>query len=294
MKVSPTLIAVALMLVNSIVIVMDAVIVRTLSSDIHPFEILFFRNLFSMLAVLPFLTRAELTLEGYGLWPAHILRAVIKLVALTAGFYAISMLPLSTFTAIAFTAPLFLTLGSVLFLGERLKWIRSGALLIGFIGVLVVLRPTQSSVGNGAFIALGSAILVAIVMLLLKYKSTRDGSKRIVAINLILSTIISVFIVIPFWSTPTLTQLSIMVVQGIGGLLSQLAITKAMRMADAAVLAPIQFVQLPMAAALGYFLYSEQVELAVLAGGSLIVFSIVLILWREKLAADQTGPNDQT
>lgn len=282
MKASPLHIAVGLMLVNSIVIVMDSVIVRYLVTDIHPFEILFFRNSFSLLAILPFLTRAELTLEGHGLWPTHIIRAVIKLGGLTAGFFAISMLPLSTFTAIAFTAPLFVTLGSALFLGERLRWIRSGALLLGFVGVLIVLRPTETPIGEGAFIAIGAAICVAIVVLLLKYSSGFDGSRRIVAINLIISVALGALLVIPYWTTPTLPQLGLLAVQGIGGLMSQLAIARALKMGDASVLIPIQFVQLPMAAALGYFLFSEQIEMAVFAGGALIILSIVLILSREK------------
>jgi drug/metabolite transporter (DMT)-like permease len=287
MKASPLLIAVGLMLINSIVIVMDAVIVRYLSADIHPFEILLFRNSFSLLAILPFLTRSELSLKGHGLWPVHFLRAAVKLIGLTAGFFAITMLPLSTFTAIAFTAPLFVTLGSVLFLGERLRWIRSGALLLGFIGVLIVLRPTEAPVGQGTFIAIGAAICVAIVVLLLKYSSVRDGSRRIVSINLFISVILGLILVIPFWTTPTPTQIAILAIQGLGGLLSQLAIARALKMADAAALAPIQFVQLPMAAALGYFLFSEQIELAVVAGGAIIVLSIVLLLSREKIIAQQ-------
>lgn len=271
------LLAVGLMLVSSIVVVLDAVLVRYLAVDIHPFEILFFRNLFAMLALMPFLARKDLGVSLANVWSVHGVRASLKLAALGSSFFAITLLPLSVVTAIAFTTPLFASLGSMLFLGERWRWVRVAALVIGFIGVLVVLRPTEVPVGIGAILALGSALTLAAVVVLLKYSSSREGTSRIVWLNLAISVPLAAILCLPFWTMPSLLALGLMAIQGVGGLISQLAVARAFRLADASLLVPIEFVRLPMAVALGYVLFAEQVEWAVLLGGAIILAAIILL-----------------
>jgi drug/metabolite transporter (DMT)-like permease len=160
----PVLVGAALMLLTAVVQVVDSIVVRYLAEELHPLEIVFFRNLFSLLALAPLLSRQERSLRANGLWPLHATRAVLKIAALTAAFAAISLLPLSVFTAIAFTTPLFVALGATLFLGEPLRPSRMAAILAGFVGVVVVLRPTEAPVGLGALLALGAAAALAVVV----------------------------------------------------------------------------------------------------------------------------------
>ena len=170
----PLVIAAAFMALSALVQVLDSVIVRYLAQDIHPFEILFFRNLFSLLVLAPLMTPADRTLSGKGLWVAHGSRAVLKLAAMTSAFFAISLLPLSVFTAIAFTTPLFATLGAILFIREPVRPSRLFALCLGFAGIVVVLRPEQVPIGAGAVLALVGAIGLAAVVLVLKFTSGRE------------------------------------------------------------------------------------------------------------------------
>ena len=127
MTVSPSLVAFVLMGFNTTMAALDAVIVRFVSGDIHPLEIAFFRNLLSLIA------RPELKpLDSTGLWPLHGLRAALKLAALVAYFIAITKLPIALVTAVAFTMPLFVTLGSMVLLREGARLHRLLALAVGF------------------------------------------------------------------------------------------------------------------------------------------------------------------
>jgi drug/metabolite transporter (DMT)-like permease len=278
----PVAIAATLMLLSALVQVLDSVIVRYLASDIHPFEILFFRNLFGLLVLAPLMARQDRSLAGKGLWIAHGSRAVLKLAAMTSAFFAISLLPLSVFTAIAFTTPLFATLGAILFLGEPVRLNRLAALLIGFVGIVVVLRPASVPVGAGAVLALVAALGLAAVVLVLKFTSGRDSASRIVWLNLVISVPLGLAMSLPVWSTPSPLALGLMAVQGVGGLAAQLAVTNAMTRADASLLVVVDFIRLPLAVALGYFIFGEQVEMAVLVGGAIILCSLVLLFSRER------------
>jgi drug/metabolite transporter (DMT)-like permease len=146
----PPVIAGALfMAVNSTVGALDAVIVRFVAVDVHPFGIVFFRNLFSLLFLAFFLPRIGPNPFRSSMWPVHCLRAVLKLAALIAYFYAVTLLPLSVAITVAFTTPLFVSLGSMLFLGEQPRPLRLLALAAGFTGVYIVLRPDTVPFGMG-------------------------------------------------------------------------------------------------------------------------------------------------
>lgn len=275
-------VAAGLMLVNALVQVLDAVIVRHLTAEIHPFEILFFRNLFSLIVLAPLLAAPDRSLDGKGLWPAHVARAALKIAAMTSAFFAIAALPLATFTAIAFTTPLFVTIGAILFLSERLRLNRALGLLGGFAGILIVLRPDAAGTGPGAALALIAAFGLALVVLLLKFTSGRDSALRIVWLNLVVSVPLGLAMSLPVWTTPSWQALGLMAAQGVGGLVAQLSVTKAMTKADASLLTVIDFVRLPMAFALGYLLFNEELELAVLLGGMIIVGSLLLLFSGER------------
>ena len=135
------MLAFMLMGFNATMSALDTVFVRLVSDDIHPLQIAFFRNLFSLVAILFLLKRAQRNLDAKGMWPIHTLRAVIKLAALVAYFTAITMLPIALVTAMAFTMPLFVTLGSMVLLREGVGLHRVLAIAAGLVGMLIILRP---------------------------------------------------------------------------------------------------------------------------------------------------------
>lgn len=266
-----------LMLVGAVVGVFDAMAVKLIGQAVHPFEIVFFRNLFSLLALLTLLRGGDWKIDGGGQWSVHIWRAVLKLAALAAAFLALTMLPLATATAIAFTTPVLTALGAMLFLHEPPRLRRLVALALGFAGILVIARPGTDGLNWGVLLALGSALALAAVMLLLRVSSPRENGKRVVLLNLILSVPLSLAMALPFWSTPNAFAMTIMIVQGVGGLLAQLAVTRAMKQGEASLLVLVDFARLPFAAAIGVFLFHETIDPYLIVGAPIILMSLLIV-----------------
>lgn len=278
----PATIAGALfMAANSLVAAMDGVIVRLIAGEIHPLGIVFFRNLFSLLALYAICPRSRLRSDpGISFW-VHALRAVIKLLALFSGFMAVTQMPLASATAIAFTMPLFVMLGSALFLGEQFYAARVAALVLGFAGVVIVLQPGPGTLDTGALWALGGAIGLAAVALLMKVSANREDPLRIAGLNLVITVPVALLIAIPVWTTPTIYALGLMALQGVGGLMAQLAFARAMKLADASLLVVVDFIRLPAALFFGLVLFGEPIRLAVVVGAVVILCAILVLFHRE-------------
>lgn len=286
------ILAILLMAFNATMAALDTVFVRLVAGEVHALEIAFFRNFFSLVALLLILKPAQRNLDAKGLWPIHSLRAVIKLAALIAYFVAITMLPIALVTAIAFTMPLFVTLGSMLLLREGVGPHRLLALLAGLIGMLVILQPPGLDLGMGVILALASAIGLAGVALLMKVSTGREDPLRIVWFNLIITVPLALLIAIPVWVWPSPTALGLMALQGVGGLLAQLSIARAMKLADASLIISVDFIRLPIAALLGYFLFAESIEAGVLIGGAVIFAGVVYSAFWENRRSRKTPPPD--
>lgn len=278
----PAIIAGALFMAgNSFVAAMDGVIVRLIAGEVHPLEIVFFRNLFSLVAIYAIFPRNRLHSDVKMFFWTHAIRAVIKLLALAAGFIAVTQMPLASATALAFTMPLFVMIGSVLFLGEKFYAARILALTLGFFGVLIVLQPGAGTLNQGTLWALAGAIGLATVALLMKISAGRENSLRIAWFNLIITVPVALLIALPVWQTPSLYALTLMALQGIGGLMAQLAFARAMKYADASLLVVVDFIRLPTALFFGLVLFGEPIRLAVIIGGVVILCAILMLLHRE-------------
>lgn len=286
----PLITAFILMALNASMAALDAVFVRLVSGEVHAFQIAFFRNLFSLLALMFILRGPARNFDARGMWPIHGLRAVIKLVALVAYFLAITQLPIAQVTAIAFTMPLFVTLGSLLFLSERISLHRVAALAAGFFGMLVILQPTGLDLGIGIALALASAIGLAAVALLMKVSSAHEDTLRIVWFNLIITVPLAGLLAIPFWVWPSPQALGLMLLQGVGGLLAQLSIARAMKLGDASMIIAADFIRLPVAAGLALLIFGERIELAVLAGGAMIFAGVLFSAWAENRKTRRQTP----
>lgn len=165
----------------------DTAIIRIVARDLHPLEIGFFRNLFSLLLILPWLYRVGPDVFRTTRMGIHLARAALKLAAMVALIYAISIMPLADVTAIAFTTPLFVAIGAVLLLGESMRFRRWGAIALGFAGVLLVLRPGTGVFDPRMLAAVASAIGFAGIALLLKFLAGREPPATIIGLNLIIT-----------------------------------------------------------------------------------------------------------
>lgn len=279
---SPTVLGAMLMAFAAACIAVDTMIIRVVSQEIHPFEIAFFRNFFSLVAVAPWLWRVGRVGLKTGRMPLHIGRALLKLAGLICFFYAVKTMPLATVTAIAFTTPLFVTIGSMVFLGEPPLRRRMLALAAGFIGVLIVIRPGATPVDAAVLLAILSALCLGGVGLLMKYLSVREHPPAVVSLNLLLTTPAALLLMLPVWTMPSPHILGLMMVQGLIGGMSQLCVSRAMSMADASILAPMDFLKLPLVVALAWLIFSEPSDWWTLVGGTVIFAATIAIVTLER------------
>ncbi|MCB1971495.1 MAG: DMT family transporter [Geminicoccaceae bacterium] len=268
---------VGLMAIVSGMMAIDSVIVRYLSPEVHPFTMGFTRACFGLLAVLPWIVRRRDILSTNFRF-RHFLRAVLKLAALILFFFAFASAPLADVTAIAFTSPIFVILGAWLFLSESPRFMRIVAVMIGFAGVLIVLRPGQAAgIPAGLLFALAGALLTAVIQLILKRMSAHDSTETLVAWNLILTVPIALLPALLVWSTPTPVEWLLLAFQGVMGAFNMMLATKAFALAEASLIAPVDFLRLPFVALLGYLIFSQTVPVSTWIGGALIIAATPLM-----------------
>lgn len=263
----------AFMALSSLCLALDAGLIRMTSRTVHPFQIAFFRSLFSLVFMLPWLIPAGRTWVVTSRLPMHLLRAVLKLVSLCSLFFAIKYLPLADVTAITFTAPFFVAFGAGIILGERLRPAAWGAICVGFLGVLVVLRPGAGVLDPMILVALLSAACSASIIIVLKLLTPTEPPVRLVGLNLLLSVGLALLVSVPVWIWPDPTTLALLAAQGALGLVSQSAIVKAMGLADASSVMPLEFIRLPFVIAIAWMAFGEAAELATVVGGAVIFAS---------------------
>jgi drug/metabolite transporter (DMT)-like permease len=136
----------------------------------------------------------------------------------------------------------------------------------------------------GALLALGAAIGLAGVALLMKVSSSREPALRIVLFNLLVTVPVAFLLCLPVWSTPSLFSLLFLAIQGAGGLAAQFAFARAMKLADASLLILVDFIRLPLAVFLGLALFNEPVEIEIFLGGGIILAALLLLLRHEQRA----------
>ena len=271
-----SLLGVSLMVLVAGMGAFDAVLVRLLSGGVHPVVMAFTRAAFGALAMLPWILSRPGIMKTSRHW-LHALRATLKLGSLVALFAALASAPLATVTAIGFAAPLFVTVGAWLFFGESPRPVRVAGALLGFAGIVVLLRPTGGEMNVALVYALISALLVGTIQLMLKHMGRTEKADTLVAWNLILTVPIALIPAIWFWATPTPTEWMLLGLQGALGAGNQFMVTKAFQLADASLVAPIDFLRLPFVALAAFLFFGEVSDQATWIGASLIFVAILMI-----------------
>jgi drug/metabolite transporter (DMT)-like permease len=271
---SPSLRGAFWLLVSGGMLAAMSVVIRICARELHPFEIVFFRNLFSLFMIWfwlqPNLGRTIRSPAKIGLYT---LRAAISLLSILAWFYAVTVLPLSTATAINFTTPLFATIGAIMILGESANVRRWLTIVIGFVGVIVVLHPGGELIRGDAWIVLVSAAASGMSIVTVKFLSRTETPEAIVAYFTLLLLPMSLVPALFVWTWPSALTLLWLLLLAVMATLAQLFATRAYALADAGYLAPFEFGRLVFAVTLGYLFFSEQTSLATWLGGGLIAIA---------------------
>jgi drug/metabolite transporter (DMT)-like permease len=251
----------------------------------HPFEVTFFRCLFSLFVMLPFIIRSGPGILATPKVGFYTLRAVVGLISMLSWFYGITIVPLATATAVNFTAPLFATMAAALVLHEDVRLRRWAAVVIGFIGVLVIMRPGRQSLDAMLLLILLSAASSAMNNITVKYLVRTERPNTIVALFSVYLTPLSLIPALFVWEWPDLKSLGALVGLGIIGTLAHLSVARAYLAADASACAPYEFVRLPYAALIGYLLFGEVSDGWTWVGAAIIAGAAIYVAHREaKLA----------
>src|SRR5262245_24028263 len=261
------------------------VCIKALGSDIPSGQTIFVRGLISVvvLALIAWSTDGLHLLKTRN-WRSHALRSLAGTVSLFCLFTAVTMIPLADLTAITFTAPLFLTVLAMVFLGERIHRFRWTALGIGFVGVLITIGPHLSfthGVSPGVLVALANAVFSATAMVFLRSMS---GGEHAITITFYFSLTFmtcAALTALQGWPMPTPTQWLLIAGAGFFGVFGQLLMTYSYRYAEASTIAPLDYTNMIMAILLGYLFFDEIPSLSVWLGAPLILGAGLIILWRE-------------
>ena len=263
-----------------------AACVKYLGSGVPTGQIIFVRGLISM-AVLGFIAWH---FHGFAILRtdrlrSHAVRSLAGTASMFCWFTALTLIPLADFTAISFTAPMFLTLLAMLLLGERIHVYRWTALAIGFVGVLITIGPHLTLGGHsvGVLVAFGAAVFSALAITTLRSMSGAGGEHPLaITFYFSLTTVIcSALTAIGGWPMPTAEQWLFIVVSALFGVSGQLLMTMSYRYAEASTLAPLDYTNLLLAVALGYYFFAEVPHWSMWIGAPLVIAAGLIILWRE-------------
>jgi len=257
--------------------------IKYVGADMDSFQISFFRATFGLLAITPFVLYkgvGSLKTKRIGM---HLVRSCIGITAMLSVFYAITHLPLADAVALTFSRPLFLIILAVLFLGEKVRWRRWMATLVGFAGVVVMVQA-NTDLGFASAVGLFGAFMVALVSVFLKKLSVTEAPVTMLFYFGVIGSLISLVPASFVWQTPTWEQIGILLAASAVGSAGNFCMIRAFAVGEATAVSPFDYTRLIFSGALAYFVFGEVPTLGMVAGAGIIVFSTLYIVHREALA----------
>lgn len=269
------------MTVSALLYACTTTVVRHLAQDMPTFEIVFLRNLFALLFIVPWLIRAgagALATRRLGL---HFTRGLTSMINVSCQVGALALIPVADMAAISFLQPIFGSAIAIVALGEASNGRRWRAVILGFIGAMLIIRPGFETVNIGIGLALGSALAGSVVAIMIKYMLRTETPDAVAAYLFIFQTAISLVPALLVWRDPTWQQLGWLAVLGLGSLSLQRTFNRAMLAADATVALPFNFTRLIWAAALGFIVFGELPGAWTWIGGAVIFAASIQLSRRE-------------
>ena len=273
--------AILLATVASFCAVLMSVFLKLAQNDINVFTVGFLRFFFGLILILPFIIKSNFNIYKTNNFKFHLARSIINVPMMILGFAALMYIPLEQIKAIGFLSPILVVILSVLILKERIYIIRILALIIGFFGVLIILRPGIIEINVGAYMVLLSGLLWSTVIIITKFMSKEDSPMTILTYQY---TFVSIFILplaLIYWTNPTLNSLYYALLAAIVGTVLHLCINHSYRLADLSVIQPVWFTQLIFASIFGFSIFGEIPDGWTWAGGILVFTSVLIITYRE-------------
>lgn len=265
-----------------------AVAGREITQTISTFELMFFRSCLGLLIIVTLILIKQLWFQGEGLRSLktrkaglHLVRNSVHFLGQFGWFFAITLIPLAEVIALEFTAPIWVALLAPLLLGERMTVTRVIAVICGFVGILIIVQPWSLRISEGSAWALTAAIGFAFNFIATKRLSSTEAPTTILFYMVLMQAPMGLIGAYQGLSWPDSTLWLWLILVSVAGLTAHFCLSTAISLADAVVVAPLDFLRLPLLAMLGLILYDEPLQLFVFVGASIILTGIWINLRRE-------------
>ncbi len=262
---------------------------RHITTELHPFQTVFLRSIFGLFFLSPWLLRTGL--EGLKTQRPllHVARGFSSVFGFTLWVVALSLIPLAEATALSFSMPIFATLGGVLILREKATWARWIAVIVGFIGVLVIIRPGIAIVHIGALVTLLAACGFAASALITRKLSATEAPFTVVFFVSLFMSVVTLAMSLPVWQSPSFEILGVAAASGALGTIAQLCLVRAYGAADVSVIVPFDFVRLIFVTIIGFLVFAQIPDTWTWIGAILIVGGNTIAAHREGRAERVPG-----
>ena len=261
--------------------------VRKLTPELHIFEAVFFRCLFGVLFMVPWVIKTGATGLNTKKPFLTITRGTLAYFVSCLYFVSATMIPLADMVAITFTRPIFGTVAAIIVLHEVSHGRRWIALFMGFIGMLIIIRPGFENLNLGILYVLIGVALQTANTIIMKFLTKYDQPDTIAFYHSLIMIPISIIPTCIFWISPTLEQWPWLIGIGLTGMMTQRAQSRAFAVADASFVLALSFLRLPIAAVIGFYVFNEVSEAWVWVGATVICASSTYIAYREAAATRQ-------
>jgi drug/metabolite transporter (DMT)-like permease len=259
--------------------------IRTLSFELEGVQIALFRGFFSVLFLIPVMVTGRVRPWKSKRIQGHFWRTLRGTLSMVLGFYALAMLPLADATALAFSQPLFSVVLGAAVLHEKVRWRRWTATLVGFAGVLIMVRPGAGTLQPGAIVALCNAMSVAISVLLVRRLSASESPLMILTQFALFSTLFLIGPAIWFWKWPTAFGWALAVGVSLTATLGQYVWVQAFAHGEMSAVAPFDYLRLPFAVFVGWLIWGEMPVIWTYVGAAVVIASALYIAYREATLA---------
>ena len=271
------------MVLTTILFVGVTATVRYLEGEVPAPQAAFLRYAIGTLFLIPSLISLTKIKPDKPLLQKFVLRGLVHSIGVTLWFYAMSVMPVAEVTAIGFLTYIFVSIGASIFLKEKLHRHRLAAILISFIGALIVLRPGFKVIESGQLGMLMATVVFTVSYLIAKIVSKERSSSEIVAMLSIFTTIFLIPSAIYSWEPLSIKAFLILSFTALIATVGHITMTKAIKAAPMVVTQPILFLQLVWASMVGLFIFNEKFDPFVILGGTIIMLCVCYVSYREHI-----------
>ena len=286
---SAALAGILLMLVAVFLFAFNSAVGKWLVAKYPVGEFLLIRSMMTLVVLLPFIWRAGWQVFARMPRPGlQLLRVVVSSLEVAMFFWAVGYMPLADTTTFYLAGPIYVTALSVVLLGERVGWRRWAAVLVGFCGVVIALRPSAASVTLPALIALGGSMIYALLMI--TTRMLRETDQTVLMTTQLLGILLFAAVMAPFgWVAPALPDLMLLAGIAVLQVVSLFSSVRSLQLADASVVAPYQYSLILWSVLFGWQIFGEVPDAYTMTGAAIIVAAGLYIFWRERAVRSDPG-----